>query len=258
MKKFEEDICIHKDDFLVVQTKEVQFNNPIVFVTFPSPGIIGPIIARQMIESLELEEIGFFKSDALSPVTIFINNILKHPYLLYSNKEGTILLVTIEYPIPQEAYLVVAEGLLNWIEQNLEAKTIVCLDGIPVKLKPEQPIVIIAAEKELADDLKKYGLELYENGVILGLSGAITSEALLRDIIGIVLMTPATTDFPDPAAAINIINVLNDYYSFNINTEPLLKEAEKIKEQLALIAERQQAIQQPTAPPPKRLREGFI
>ena len=75
-----------------------------VFVTFPSPGIIGPIIARQMIESLQLEEIGFFKSDSLSPVTIFADNILKHPYLLYANKEGTLLLVTIEYPVPQDFY----------------------------------------------------------------------------------------------------------------------------------------------------------
>ncbi|MHA1552454.1 MAG: hypothetical protein ACTSQC_10980 [Candidatus Heimdallarchaeaceae archaeon] len=49
MKKYEESICLHKDDFLVVQTKEIEFNKPIVFVTFPSPGIIGPIIARHRI-----------------------------------------------------------------------------------------------------------------------------------------------------------------------------------------------------------------
>ncbi|MHA1408147.1 MAG: hypothetical protein ACTSSG_12305 [Candidatus Heimdallarchaeaceae archaeon] len=71
MKKFEEDICINKEDFLIVQTKEIEFHKPVVFVTFPTPGIIGPIISRQMIESLGLVEIGFFKSNALSPVTIF-------------------------------------------------------------------------------------------------------------------------------------------------------------------------------------------
>ena len=106
MKKHEESISIHKDDFIVVQTKEIEFNKPIVFVTFPTPGIVGPIAARQMIESLGLKEIGFFKSDALSPVTIFINNILKHPYLIYANEEGTLLLITIDYPVPQKAYLV--------------------------------------------------------------------------------------------------------------------------------------------------------
>ncbi len=257
MKKFEEDICVKRDDFLIVQTKDIVFNNPSVFVTFPSPGIIGPIIARQMIESLQLEEIGFFKSGMLSPVTIFADNVLKHPYLLYANKEGTLLLITIEYPVPQESYLAVAEGLLNWIEKQLDAKTIICLDGIPVKLRPEKTVVIAAAEKEVVEELKKYGAELYDHGVVLGLSGAFMSEALLRDIVGIVLMTPATSEIPDPEAAINLINVINDYYSITIETAPLIEQATKIKEQLAMIAEKQQSIQQPLVPPPKKYREGF-
>ncbi|MEE9410067.1 MAG: PAC2 family protein, partial [Candidatus Heimdallarchaeota archaeon] len=256
MRKFQEDICIRKDDFLVVQTKEVEFNNPTVFVTFPSPGIIGPIIARQMIESLQLEEIGFFKSNMLSPVTIFIDNVLKHPYLIYVNKEGTMILITIEYPVPQEGYLVLAEGLLNWIEKHVDAKTIVCLDGIPVKLRPEKPVVITAAEKEVVEELKQYGAELYDHGVVLGLSGAFMSEALLREIVGIVLMTPATSELPDPEAAVTLINVINDYYSVSIETAPLLEQATKIKEQLAMVAEKQQSIQQPLVPPPRKYREG--
>ncbi|NPD89948.1 MAG: proteasome assembly chaperone family protein [Asgard group archaeon] len=257
MKEFEEDICIHKGNFLIVQTKEQEFDNPVVYVTFPSPGIIGPIIARQMIESLGLYEIGFFKSDSLSPVTIFMENVLKHPYLLYSNKAGTILLVTFEYPVPQDAYLVVAEGLLNWIEKHLEAKSIVCLDGIPVKLRPESPVVITAAEKEVADQLKQFGAELYDHGVVLGLSGAFMSEALLRDIVGVVLMTPATSEIPDPEAAVHLINVMNEFYGMTIETQKLLDEAVKIKEQLSMIAEKQQSLQQPAQPAPRRMREGF-
>ncbi len=258
MTKFQEDICIHKGDFLIVKTKDIEFNNPTVFVTFPTPGIIGPIVARQMISSLGLEEIGFFKSDALSPVTIFMDNVLKHPYLLYSNKEGTILLITIEYPVPQEAFLVVAEGLINWIEKHVRAEKIVCLDGVPVKLKPEKPVVITAAEKGVAEELKQYGTDIYEHGVVLGLSGAFTSEALLRDIVGMVLMTPATAEFPDPEAAVNLIKVINSYFKFDIATEELLAEATKIKQQLAMIAEKQQTMQQPMVPPPRRMREGYV
>jgi len=258
MKKYEEDICIHKGEFLIMKTKEIEFNNPTVFVTFPTPGIVGPIIARQMISSLGLEEIGFFKSDALSPVTIFMENILKHPYMLYANKEGTILLITIDYPVPEKAYLVVAEGLINWIEEHVGAKKIVCLDGIPVKIRPEKPVVIIAAEKEAAEELKQYGTEMYEHGVVLGLSGAFTSEALLREIVGIVLMTPATAELPDPEAAVNLINVMNQYFKFNIATKELIAEAAKIKQQLAMVAEKQQTMQQPLVPPPKRMREGYV
>ena len=258
MKKYEEDICIHKGDFLIMKTKEIEFNDPTVFVTFPTPGIVGPIIARQMISSLGLEEIGFFKSDALNPVTIFMDSILKHPYLLYANQEGTVLLITIDYPVPEESYLVVAEGLMNWIEQHVGAKKIVCLDGIPVKLRPEQAVVITAAEKEIAEELKRHGTENYEHGVVLGLSGAFTSEALLREIVGVVLMTPATAEFPDPEAAVNLINVMNNYFEFDIATEELIAEAAKIKQQLAMIAEKQQTMQQPMVPPPRRMREGYV
>ena len=48
------------------------------------------------------------------------------------------------------------------------------------------------------------------------------------------------------------------YFKFNINTQPLLDEAVKIKQQLAMIAEKQQAMQGPSSPPPRRLREGYI
>ena len=258
MKKYEEDICINKGDFLIVKTSDIEFHNPTVFVTFPTPGIIGPIIARQMISSLELEEIGFFKSSSLQPVTIFMDNVLKHPYLLYANKEGTILLITIDYPVPEDAYLVVAEGLINWIEQQVGAKQIVCLDGIPVKVRPKNPVIITAAEKEVADELKKHGTEMYEHGVVLGLSGAFTSEALLREIVGIVLMTPAMAELPDPEAAVHLIEVMNEYFHFKIETAELIEEAAKIKQQLAMIAEKQQSMQQPIVPPPRRMKEGYV
>ncbi|MHA1552455.1 MAG: proteasome assembly chaperone family protein [Candidatus Heimdallarchaeaceae archaeon] len=187
-----------------------------------------------------------------------MNNVLKHPYLMYANEEGTLLLITIDYPIPQEAHLVVAEGINNFIEKHIDAQQIICLDGIPVKLRPEKPVVITAAEKTIADELKKYAVELYDHGVVLGLSGAFMSEALLREIIGVTLMTPATQDLPDPEAAVNLINVINDYYKLTIATEPLLQEAAKIKEQLALVAEKQKTMPQQVAPPPRRLREGYI
>ncbi|MHA1778130.1 MAG: proteasome assembly chaperone family protein, partial [Candidatus Heimdallarchaeaceae archaeon] len=241
-----------------VQNKAIEFKNPIVFVTYPTPGILGPIIARQMIESLGLEEIGFFKSKHLSPVTIFIDNVLKHPYLLYANKEGTILLINIDYPVPQEGYLTVAEGIIDWVDHNLDAKYIVCLDAIPVNVRPDKPVIITAAEQEVAEQLKKYAVEVYDNGVVLGLSGALMSEALLRDIVGIVLMAPATIQFPDPAAAADIINVINDFFSLQIKTENLIKEAQQIKEKLALIAERQKAVQAQQQPSPRVLREGYV
>ena len=55
------------------------------------------------------------------------------------------------------------------------------------------------------------------------------SEALLRDIIGIVLLTPATIQIPDPGAAVEIIKVINDFFKLNIDVKPLLEEEEKIK-----------------------------
>ncbi|MHA1303973.1 MAG: proteasome assembly chaperone family protein [Candidatus Heimdallarchaeaceae archaeon] len=259
MKKIIEDICISKDEFLIVQETEREFKEPLVFLTYPGPGIVGPIIARQMIESLELDEIGFFKSKFLSPVTMFTNNVLKHPYLIYANKEGTIVLIHIDYPVPNDSYLAVAEGLFNWIERELQAKYIVCFDSLPVNVKPNKKVVITAAEKEIADELKKYAVEIYDNGIVLGLSGALMSEALLRKIVGIVLMTPATVNLPDPEAAVDLIEVVNDHFKLNIETAPLLKQAEDIKKQLALLAEKQQSMQAEELPRPRAsLRETFV
>ena len=55
-----------------------------------------------------------------------------------------------------------------------------------------------------------------------------------------------------------LINVMNKYFGFNIETAELLDQAAKIKQQLAMIAEKQQSMQQPIVPMPKRMREGFV
>ncbi len=254
----EEDICIHRDSFLInITKKDVKFNNPTVFLTYPGPGIIGPIIANEMVSSLKLEKIGFFKSNYLTPVTVFLDNQLRHPYVIYTNKDGTIVLISIDYPVPEDSHLVVSEGLIRWVNNTLNAKYIVCLDGIPVNAKPDSPIIITAAEKEVAEDLRKYAVKPYENGVVVGLSGALMSEALIRDIVGITLLTPAIVQFPDPEAAVNLINVINDYFKLKIDTEHLLAEAKKIKEQLSLINQKQQAIQDQSYKSNQAWRESF-
>ncbi|MHA1115483.1 MAG: proteasome assembly chaperone family protein [Candidatus Heimdallarchaeaceae archaeon] len=259
LKMINEDICISKDEFLIVQEKDIEFKNPIVFLTYPTSGVIGPIISNQMISSLKLKEIGFFKSKFLSPVVIFTDNVLKHPYLIYSNHDGSIVLISINYPVPQSSYLAVAEGLINWVDRELNAKYIVCLDAIPVQVRPEKKIVITAAEKEIADEMKKYAVELYEDGVVLGLSGAVMSEALLRQIVGIALLTPATVNFPDPEAALHLVEVINDFFKLGIDTQPLIQESENIKKQLSLMSQKQQQIEKEKILPPRSsLRESFV
>ncbi len=238
-----EDFCLTRDEFIIVQNVEQEFNNPVVFITHPGPGIVGPMISREMIKSLDLKQIGFFKSKHLSPVTMFMDNILTHPYLIYSNKDGSIIHIAINYPVPENAFLYVGEGLMRWIIK-LNAKYVVGFDGLPVRKKPEDTIVITAAEHEVAEKLKEYHIEPFKNGVVTGFSGTIMSEALLHEIVGIDLMTPAIYNIPDPEAAVELIKVVNDFFDLKIDTKELLDEAENIKEQLEAINQRQKALQQ--------------
>lgn len=254
-----EDFCLTRDEFIIVQNVEKEFKNPVVFITHPGPGIVGPMISREMIKSLDLKQIGFFKSKHLSPVTMFMDNILTHPYLLYSNKDGSIIHIALNYPVPDDAFLFVGEGLMRWIIK-LDAKYVVCFDGLPVRSKPDDPIVITAAEPEVAEQLQEYHIEPFKNGVVTGFSGSIMSEALLNEIVGINLMTPAMYNIPDPEAAVELIKVVNSFFDLDIDTEELLEEAEKIKEQLDVINQRQRALQQQKQEPQvsRGTRESFV
>jgi uncharacterized protein len=66
----------------------------------------------------------------------------------------------------------------------------------------------------------------------MGMSGKLLWEAGREGLEAYVLLGETFGDRPDPRAAANVIEVLKKLTPIEVSTEPLIKEAEMIEEQL--------------------------
>ena len=84
---------------------------------------------NQIIEKLEMKEIGVMRSRFLPPSTVFMRGRLRHPFRFYANKEGTICAIICEITLRMEGVYSIVSSILDWADKN-GSKEIVILDGV--------------------------------------------------------------------------------------------------------------------------------
>ncbi|MGV9198180.1 MAG: proteasome assembly chaperone family protein [Promethearchaeia archaeon] len=245
---------------LIIDNEDVEIKegSTIIF-GFAGLGLIGPIIANTMIEQIDdIQEIGFVASDLLPPIAVFHHGELMHPFRLYYTEKYNILLGISEVPFQvTSAYNDLAKTLCNWALTEVKAKQIVTFQGIPQKGMIEEFPVSYAAQKEYQDTFDKLDLKQLDKGIITGGEATIINVALTNNIDPIVLFTPAYK-IPTPEGAASIIEVLNEVYGMELDTDKLLEQGKQIKERMEKLAEkasqyRQQQLRGPQKEEPSEL-----
>ena len=71
-----------KKSKIVIEDFSVQIKEGSTLILgFAGIGLIGPIVANQLIEQVpDIKEIGFLVSDYLPPISVFYEGVLKHPF----------------------------------------------------------------------------------------------------------------------------------------------------------------------------------
>lgn len=217
-----------------------------IILGFAGIGLIGPIVSNTLIEQIpDIKEIGFLVSDFLPPIAVFYQGVLKHPFrILYSPKYNVIVgICEVPFQIPS-AYTDLSKTLCNWaLSEDVKAKEIIIFQGIPQKGIIDDYPVFFASEEEMVDKLETYGITKVEKGLIVGPEATVLNEALTNKLCAYALFTPVL-EIPTPEGAAAIIEVLNDIYSLDINTEPLIEEGKEIKAKMLELAQKAQQYQQ--------------
>jgi uncharacterized protein len=188
-----------------------------------------------------MERIAHVSSRYLPPAVVFMDGKLRHPFRIYSDKEGKLCAIICEIPLPSDSSYPIAYKLLDWAEEK-GVKELVVLEGIPVKGIPKERKPFCAAEPEKVKECQEKGVKMIKTGIISGIAGSILNECLTRKIIGLVFLTPAITYIPDPEGAAILIKALNNIYDLKIDIENLLKRGKEIKQKLKEVAKRHQRI----------------
>ena len=232
----------------VVQTKEIELEQPLLVCCFPSAGVIGTIAANALIEQFNMEEVAHVRSRYMPSAAIFMDGILRHPFRIYAEPGKNLLVVTAELPVDDNGLYMVSSALLDWAA-SVGVKETVVLDGIPVQGIPHNRKVLYAAEREKLAELEKDGsMEILQKGIITGIAGSILSETLCRAMIGFALLTPAIPVMPDPEGAVQLLEALNRLYNVGVKVEELKESAEQVRRKMEEVAQQVEGMrrQQPS------------
>jgi len=191
---------------------------------FPGFGLVGTIVTEYLLEHLKCEQIGEFIYDEL-PATVAIHKgkLVKPMGVYYNEKYNVIVLHAIadvrgfEWKIAE-----VVEKLMS----ELKIKEVISIEG--VASPGDDPGSVFYYNN---DKFKELGLKPIGESVIMGVTAALLTRNSKKMSC---LFASTASKMPDSRAAASVIEFLDKYLKFDLDTKPLLLQAEifekKVKE----------------------------
>jgi uncharacterized protein len=221
----------------IIETKETTLDRPIVIVGFPGPGLIGTIVTHHLVSMLNMKPVGTIRSPFTPPVTPFYGGVLRAPIRIHSTKDGKLVTIMSEVPLPNVSLPYFAYTICEWAQKKGAAE-LICVEGFVKQQEQEgKKVVYGVAEPEILNELEKHDIPRLPIGFLGGLPGAVMNECLTRELNGICLLVEATEQVPDPASAAEVVKVLGKVRGVNTDVQALINEAKTVKKQLRELAE---------------------
>ncbi|AFK21836.1 proteasome assembly chaperone family protein [Pyrococcus sp. ST04] len=197
---------------------------------YPGIGLVGHIAANFLAKELKMEMIGYVESPFIPPMTLILEG-KPNPPLRFYGRDNLIVAVADIY-LPPTLINEIARELAEYLKR-VNAEKVISLGGMGVGLFKEKfEVWGVGGTEEENRELEELGVKILKFGSISGMSGRLLWEASKLGLKSYVLLGETFGDRPDPRAAANVVEVLKKMLNFEVSTEPLIKEAEMIEEQL--------------------------
>lgn len=218
----------------VVELEKRAYNHPIIIAGFAGSTMAGLLSVGYLIEQLEMHQIAHVKSHFIPPVAVFIGNKLRHPFRIYSNDAGTVLVIISEVPVSDIGMYEISASIIDWAKR-IESSEIIVLDGIPVNSIPSsRKSYCIAANDELAKCTEN-GIPIAHSAIITGIGGSLLNECLVKGFKGSSLITPCSVDMPDPGSALSLIKTITLKTGIDVDTKLLQNSVQKLHKEIAAV-----------------------
>ncbi len=234
-----------------IVSKDINLKNPILIEGFQGTGLVGTLAAQYIAKELKMKQIGRIESEDLPPIALMSEGEIRFPIRIFASKEHNIIMFESELPIVPKLTFRIASDIAEWAKKQ-KVERVICLEGIAGKGESGE-LYGVGTVDGLDDELKKEGVKILKNGVILGVSAALLLECKSEGIPAVCLMAQSHATFPDGKASAKIVDYLSKKYKLSINTKPLRDEAEKFEAQIKDIIERAKTAQMPVDKPLKTM-----
>jgi uncharacterized protein len=201
--------------------------NPIIVNGFPGFGLVGSIATEFLVSHCKCELIGKHYFEKL-PATIAVHDgKVINPVSIYYNSDRNVVIVHgisggqgIEWEI--------ADLIVN-LAKELNASQVISLEGVGSAESKGSKVFYIAQNPEQAAQFKTNGAEELKEGIIVG----VTSALVMKSPVPIAALFAEThSELPDSKASAHLLEVLDKYLKLDIDTKPLLEQAQKFEQKL--------------------------
>jgi uncharacterized protein len=221
-----------KDSKIVIEDFSINIKEKsTVILGFVKNGLLGTIITNTIIDqNSDFREIGFISSNYLPPISISYNGELKHPFRLYYSPKYNIIIGTCETTFRKSSdYNDLARTICNWlISEDINAEEIVMFQSIQTKKINNEYPIYYATEDNMVEFLNNYNISKIKKGIIKGPEACVINEALTCRL-NIYILFVRIHKIPSLQGTAAIIEVLNDIYCLNINTQKLIEKGKKLE-----------------------------
>ncbi len=214
----------------IVITEKANVEGYTLVEGFPGIGLIGTIAVGYLAEKEHTKEIGYLVSKKFPPMASIHKGKPLFPARMYvDHKHKTVLLFS-EFVIPASTVYDIADSIINWAKEN-KIKRIISLAGMTSRQTKSTKVEAygIASTSAMLKQLEKYKVKVITEGVTTGVSGILMAKCNALKFPAISLLIETEHGYPDPGAAAELLERLEEFLGYDIKTSDLLKEAKQIE-----------------------------
>ena len=235
------------DSIEILEIGEHNLKGAVLISGFPSVGLVGTIVANFLINELKLEQIGVIDSKYFPAISVVKEGIPHNPMRLYAGEQvcndGTCNQVAVcvsEFTPPAEITKDLVKILMDWAGKKGCTK-IISAEGFntgPKEKDKDNMIYGIGSTEASRLWIEEAKVEPFTYGTVGGITGAILNDGKIRRMNVLGLLAEVNEDAPDARAAANVIKAIDELLlAIELDTEPLLKEAETLEKEVQEVRE---------------------
>lgn len=224
---------------IYIKSKDLDLKGKTLITGFHSAlGETGYIVLRHLVAQDEARSIGFIMSPLIPPHVFLDKERLLLPIEFYTYGKDFVLLFTRLQPHRAE-WTPFTETIADWAI-DMKLKEAFLLGGLDIQFAEKGDQYQTAYTSAYRKTAQKFELPLLGEGRgIYGPLALLLANFEIRDFPAVAILPYAERGRPDPRAASVAINVFNQLYSLNIDTEELMRDAEVIEKEIKQLIERQ-------------------
>jgi len=200
-----------------------------MLIGLPDVGLVGLIATSYLISELDMEEVAYMDSDLLPPVVVLHKGLPHTPLRFYGNQN--LIAVISELAVPAPSIYTVMQEIVDWAQAK-KVKRIVSMGGIPAENRQsikEPQVFGAASNQELLDMLTKSGLNIMNEGYMVGPQALSMRYSINKNIPAIAILAQSFYNYPDPQAAAIALKELQKISDFKVDVSKLLEKGEEIR-----------------------------